>query len=255
MNTNALNHSNTISSGLPCTLVTGATSGVGYELVIQLAELGVKVVALGRNRARLDKLMARYPTVDAIAADLADLDRLPQLVSEILHRHPDLAGLINNAGIQYEQAFAAEDYNGQHIRHEVEVNLLAPLLLSHSLIAHFQQQPAAFILNVSSGLAFVPKRTAAVYSASKAGLHLFSQALTVQLQGTPIRIIEAVLPLVDTPMTAGRGSGKLPAAQAACALLEGLHAGKPQILVGKARLLPILQRLAPGLLARMMQRS
>ena len=255
MNKISLKHSANASLGLPCTLVTGATSGVGYALVQQLAEAGVKVLALGRNSNCLAELTARYPQVVGITADLADLDSLPSLISTLLREHPDLAGLINNAGIQYDLRVDAADYGGANIRQEIEVNLLAPLLLSHGLLAHFQRQPAAFIVNVSSGLAHVPKRTAAVYSASKAGLHLFSQALRVQLHGSSVRVIEAVLPLVDTPMTSGRGSGKVSAAQAARGLIDGLLAGQQDIWVGKARLLPILQRQAPGLLARIMQRS
>ncbi len=94
-----------------------------------------------------------------------------------------------------------------------------------------------------------------MYSATKAGLHLFTQALRVQLRGSSVRVVEAVVPLVDTPMTQGRGTGKMSAAQAARHIIAGIRSGQPDIWVGKARALPVLQRWAPGLLQQLMQSS
>lgn len=75
------------------------------------------------------------------------------------------------------------------------------------------------------------------------------------MEGEPVRVVEVVMPLVDTRMTAGRGSGKLSAAQAAQQLIEGLLAGKTDVRIGKARLLPWLHRWAPGVLTRILQRG
>lgn len=255
MTIQTLQHGTSSVTGLPCTLVTGATSGIGWELACQLAQAGIAVVALGRNATRLQELKDRFSSLDAVVCDLHDTAELPGLVAHILECHPDLACVINNAGVQDQVRMDDAGYSAQHIRKEVEVNLLAPLVLTHALLAHFQGKSVAYVVNVTSGLAYVPKRNAAVYSATKAGLHLFTQALRVQLRGGAVRVIEAIMPLVDTPMTAGRGRGKLSAAQAARQILEGLHAGQSEIWVGKARALPYLQRWAPGLLAKVMQNN
>jgi len=77
----------------------------------------------------------------------------------------------------------------------------------------------------------------------------------VQLRGSNVRVVEAVMPLVDTPMTAGRGRSKMSSEEAAGAVVAGLWTGPETLYVGKARLLPPLLRLAPGIAARILQRD
>jgi uncharacterized oxidoreductase len=240
---------------LPCTIVTGATSGIGRALAIQLAEAGIPVIAIGRNLDQLRALAAHSGLMATYAADLGEIDCLPALAARIVSDHPGVGCLINNAGIQNDLRMDDASCDGGKIRHEVDVNLIAPMVLTHALLPHLQSKRLSWVVNVTSGLGYAPKRTAAVYSATKAGLHLFSQALRVQMQGATIRVVEVVLPLVDTPMTAGRGSGKLSAAHVAHQLIEGLLAGKPDIRIGKARWLPWLQRWAPSVLASILQRG
>lgn len=235
---------------LPCVIVTGASSGIGLALAGQLADAGCEVIAIGRNQEALQALAARHHRLTPWVADLADVDSLPGLVARIVAAHPRVQGLINNAGMQNACRFDEAGSGPAAIRQEVDVNLVAPLVLAQCLLAHFRTRQGALIVNVTSGLGYVPKRTAAVYSATKAGLHLFTRALRLQLEGSPVRAVEAVMPLVDTPMTAGRGRGKLPPDQAARALLDGLLCGRDEIFIGKARFLPWLHRWAPGLLAR-----
>lgn len=240
---------------LPTTIVTGATSGIGRALALQLAEAGIRVIALGRNRDALRALAAGSDRVSTYAVDLRAIDALPALAARIVAEHPDTGCLINNAGMQSDLRIDDVHCDSGLIRREVDVNLVAPMVLTRALLPHLQARPAAWVVNVTSGLGYAPKRTAAVYSATKAGLHLFTRAMRVQMQGSTLRVVEAVMPLVDTPMTAGRGHGKLSAAQAARQLMEGLRAGRPDIYVGKARWLPWLQRWAPGVLAQILQRG
>lgn len=255
MSTQALKQIPRRQPNLPRTIVTGATSGIGRALAIQLIEAGVPVIAIGRNEDQLRELAARSGLVATYAADLSEIDALPALVARIVSAHPDVGCLINNAGIQNDLRVDDAPCDAAQICHEVDVNLVAPMVLTQALIAHLQRQPLGLVVNLTSALGYMPKRTAAVYSATKAGLHLFTQALRVQMAGTTVRVVEVVMPLVDTPMTAGRGGGKLPPAQAAHSLIEGLLAGKQDIRIGKARLLPWLQRWAPWMLARILQRG
>lgn len=255
MTTRALDQTPVPPPWLPTTIVTGSTSGIGRALALQLAEAGIRVIALGRNRDALRALAAGSDRVWTYAVDLRQIDALPTLVARIVAEHPDTGCLINNAGMQSDLRIDDARCDSDLIRHEVDVNLVAPMVLTRALLPHLQARPAAWVVNVTSGLGYAPKRTAAVYSATKAGLHLFTQALRVQLQGSTLRVVEAVMPLVDTPMSAGRGHDKLSAAQAARQLIEGLRAGRPDIHVGKARWLPLLQRWAPGVLARVLQRG
>jgi short-subunit dehydrogenase involved in D-alanine esterification of teichoic acids len=230
-------------------IVTGASSGIGRELAMQLAAQGVDVVAIGRDAHRLAQLAAGAPRIRTLRADLAQLHALPALAADILALAPGADCLIHNAAVQHDWRFDTEGSTPAAIEEEIGVNLLAPLVLTRLLLPHLQSREAAWVVCLGSGLADVPKRTAAVYSAGKAGLRLFAQALALQCEGTSLRVVEAVMPLVDTPMTAGRGRRKISAERAARELIQGLAAGRDPVYVGKARFLPLLRRLSPALLA------
>lgn len=153
-------------------------------------------------------------------------------------------GLINNAAIQHNVRFDDPHYDAGQIADEVDTNLVAPMLLSRLLLPKTPGRPFV-IVNVGSALARYPKTTAAVYSATKAGLRMFSDALSVQHQAGAVKVVDVVLPLVDTPMTSGRGKDKVSAAYAAKEILRALEPGGPRIHVGKARLLRLLEIIAP----------
>jgi uncharacterized oxidoreductase len=203
-------------------LLTGATSGIGAALCALLLAQGHRLIAVSRRASRLAAAAALTP----VDCDLADPGAVRAAMAAIVSRHPDIGIVID----------------------EAHVNLVAPALIAHAVLPTLraQDRPTA-IVNVSSGLAFFPKRDTGLYCASKAGLHSFSQSLRYQLEGTRVRVIEAILPLVDTPMTAGRGSGKLAAEAAARAMLAGVAAGRDEIFIGKARLLRVLGAIAPAI--------
>lgn len=259
MNTKPLQHGAlrvaTQGSAQPRWLVTGASAGIGEALALQLAQAGYPVLALGRDARRLQALRERSPLIDTVVCDLADVAALPALAAQWVQQYPDLGGVVHNAGIQDNLRLDDTGYGVRQICREVDINLVAPMVLTQALLPHLQSRQAAWVVNVTSGLGFAPKRTSAVYSATKAGLHLFSEGLRVQLQGSSVRVVEAVMPLVDTAMTAGRGSGKISPAQAASEVLTGLRRGRNVVWVGKARAVPWLQRIAPALLARALQRG
>jgi uncharacterized oxidoreductase len=236
-------------------VVTGASSGIGRDIAIALSKRGSVVVAIGRNRDRLERLAADHERIEAWVADIGLIGGLGPLVDDILARHGQIDGLINNAAIQIDRRIDDTSYLDADIASEVEINLTAPMVLARRLLPQLQARRRAAVVNLTTGLAFVPKRRAAVYSASKAGLHLFSEGLRVQLRGSNDRVVEAVMPLVDTPMTAGRGRGKMSSEDAAGAVVAGLWSGPETLYIGKARLLPPILRLAPGIAARILQRE
>lgn len=239
----------------PRSIVTGASSGLGLALATQLAEAGVPVIAIARSGERLNALAARLPLVEPVVADLADLAALPALAHRLVSRHPDIGLLINNAGIQHAVRMDDASYGPAQIDEEIRINLSAPMVLAQALLPQLQSRQRAWIVNIGSGLALAPKRSAAVYSASKAGLRLFTQALRVQLRGSGVHVVDVLLPLVDTPMTAGRGRHKLAPEAVARELMAALRAGREDIAIGPARALPLLQRWAPSVLAKVLQRD
>ena len=117
------------------------------------------------------------------------------------------------------------------------------------------QSDRAMIVNINSGLALAPKTESAVYCATKAALNTFSQSLGYQLEETNVTVKQAFLPLGDTAMTKGRGSGKLPPDKVAADIIDGMASNRTSIDIGKVKALRLIQRVAPGLAASIMRRS
>jgi len=240
---------------MPRTLVTGATAGIGRELALQLAQAGVPVLALGRNAQSLQALQDSSPRIATVVCDLYDIASLPAHAAHWVSLYPDLACVIHNAGVQDILRMDDTGYGAGQLRKEVDINLVAPMVLTQALLPHLQSKQQACVVNITSGMGFAPKRTSAVYSATKAGLHLFSEALRAQLQGSTVRVVEAVMPMVDTAMSQASSVGKISPAQAAREVITGMNKGHSVVWVGKTRAIPVLRRLAPSVLARVIQRG
>ncbi|MER5769171.1 SDR family oxidoreductase [Streptomyces sp. NPDC001985] len=233
-------------------LVTGATRGVGRALTRRLIALGARVVAVGRDPDGLADLVAEHgDRVSAEPLDLTDPEAVDAFCDGLPGRHPGVSVVINNAGVQNLSDFLTARPGDLRpvLRRELAVNLDAVVTLSTGLLPHLRDQPSAAIVNISSGLAVIPKASAPVYCAAKSAVRTFTRALRYQCEDAAphIKVMDAILPLVDTDMTAGRGRGKISPAEAARAVVEGIHRERTDIYVGKTRLLPALMRVAPSL--------
>jgi len=235
-------------------LITGASSGIGFELAKQFAEAGYKVIALGRNEDRLAKIASLSDNITAETFELSNIEKLDDGIAGLFERHSDISMVINNAGIQDNLRMDDANYSAQMIKGEIEINLIAPIAICRAALPFLKDKAGARIVNVTSGLAFVPKLTSAVYSATKSGLHLFSDGLRVQ-SGQDVAVSEIILPIVATPMTEGRGTGKISAEEAAKQIIAGISGNKDYIYVGKTKALPHLLRFAPFIARRVIQKS
>lgn len=232
-------------------LLTGATSGIGAALLNRLLDQGHTVLALSRRAAHLPARAGLHP----VTADLTDLAAIPALSADLLAAHPGLSVLINNAAVQHARPLTDPASRPKHLVEEVALNLAAPALLVQALLPHLMHQPGGAVVNLSSGLATFPKEAGGLYSATKAGLSSFTQSLRWQVERSGLLVTEVVLPLVDTPMTAGRGRGKIPADLAAALILKGVAARRGTIRIGAARALPVIAALAPWLGRRILRGS
>lgn len=233
-------------------LVTGGASGIGLALVRRLHRDGAaRVFVVGRDAAKLYALGREAPFVTPLIADLADPTAVDRLLAELPARAPELSLVVNNAGTQRLSDFVTEDPAAlvPDLRQEIRANFDAVVALSAGLLPILARQPTAAIVNVTSGLAIAPKRSSPVYCATKAGVRSFTRALRYQCEDAlpHVRIVEALPPLVDTAMTAGRGRGKISAEACADEIVDGLRAGRAEIRVGKSKLLGAIMRLSPAL--------
>ncbi|MCY1079278.1 SDR family oxidoreductase [Archangium lansingense] len=236
-------------------LVTGGASGIGRSIVQELLARDNTVIVCGRDPRKLEALRQEQPRVKTIVADLSTTAEVERLAGRVLKEFPALNGVIHSAAVQHNNLMTDDDYEPQRIDEEVRINLVAPMLLTKLLLPALRRRDTAFLVNITSGLAMVPKTRSAVYCGTKGGLRIFSQSLRHQLRGTPVRVIELLPPVVDTPMTHGRAEElKISPEQVARELMRGLARDKEEIRVGKVKLLAWLQRLAPGTASRMMSR-
>lgn len=168
------------------------------------------------------------PGIGTCVADVSSAADRATLVS----RYPDISILVNNAGIQ--NIVPISESTPQDIEHELSVNFLSPVLLCRAFLPLLLQRESAATINVSSGLALVPKQSAAIYGASKAALHSFSKTLRWQLEGTRVKVFEVQPSVVDTAMTAGRGRAKISPDTLAEEFWRGFQRDRYEMRIGLA---------------------
>jgi uncharacterized oxidoreductase len=224
-------------------LITGGTSGIGLAIARKFLDEGNEVIVTGTNADKAAAVQSELPNLKIELADIRDRSALDRLVSE----YPDVNILINNVGIQYNYEFADPKILSAQIDAELDINLVAPLYLTKQFLPQLLKKQSAAVINVSSGLAIVPKQSAAIYCASKAALHSFSRSLRWQLEDTSVKVFEIIPPIVDTPMTAGRGKGKISPEALVAEFWNNFGRDRYEIQIGKTKLLVMLDRIMPKL--------
>jgi len=185
-------------------LISGGGSGIGLALAQRWHDAGNTVIITGRNAAKLDAAIAGRPNMIAKSLDVTDPAAIAAFAAEIVAAHPEINVLVNNAGIMN-----AEDVGTKRDLTQAEAtvvtNILGPIRLTDALVDHLAAQDDAAIVNVTSGLAFVPFPKAPTYSATKAAMHSYTVALRVQLEGK-VEVIELAPPAVRTDLTPGQST-------------------------------------------------
>jgi uncharacterized oxidoreductase len=183
-------------------LVTGGGSGIGAGLAQRWHDAGNTVIVAGRRREALDGVIAGRDRMHARALDVDDAAAIDAFAAALVADFPDLDVLVNNAGVmRLEPIDTRRDL--RDATETVTTNLLGPIRLINALVDHLAARPDAAIVNVTSGLAFVPLVDAAVYSATKAAIHAYTVALRYALAGR-IEVIELAPPGVQTDLTPGQ---------------------------------------------------
>ena len=224
-------------------LITGGATGIGFALAEKFANEGSVVIVCGRRKSRLQAARRNLPALHIRECDVSVESERRSLLGWTTTRFPNLNILVNNAGIQRQMDFASPKVTKllSSKDDEVAINLAAPIRLCALSTPILLKRKKAAIVNISSGLAFVPIATMPIYCATKAAIHSFTISLRHQLRNTSVRVFEAAPPTTDTELDESFAGEQEEAyrgispQEVAAKIIEGMKADKEQIIIGEAQ--------------------
>jgi uncharacterized oxidoreductase len=184
-------------------LVTGGATGIGFALAEAFVQAGNEVIICGRREQKLEEAKAKIPQIHTKVCDLQREKERESLCKWVSSNFQNINVLVNNAGVQRMIDFKKGTQDLVSDEDEIEINLKAYIYLSAYFTPLFLKQKEAAIINISSGLAFVPLAVVPVYCATKAAVHSFSMSLRYQLKDSSIKVFEIMPPIVDTELDKG----------------------------------------------------
>ena len=237
-------------------LITGGSSGIAWNSPANCSRGGIQSsLQAATQQARCNE--TRFAGVHFFESDVSDLVAIAALHTEVLGQFPNLDVLINNAGVM-RSIDLQQIRDLMDVTREIDIDLCGPIRMVQQFLPHLKTRKDALIINVSSGLAFVPMPISPIYCAAKAAIHSYSQSLRVQLAETGVRVVELAPPPVETPLLRGEFEEETAGRRAMSpqALVKhaiaGIEGGRHEIRPGVSNVLKTMSRIAPGfMLARM----
>lgn len=234
-------------------LITGGTSGIGLELVRQLTKQGATILITGRKLDALNETKKQFPNVHIFQSDVSNPNDIEQLYKAVIQQFPKLNIIINNAGLMRLIDLQDSSLSLDNINQEIATNLTGTVQMVHQFLPHLVKQKSAAIVNVSSGIAFMSYSVAPIYSATKAGVRAYTQALRLQLEDTNVKVFEMIPPGVNTNLQndwaiTPNPSMMMSVEQMVSVAIKGLQNDKKELKPFAINLIKIASRVAPGLL-------
>ncbi|RFM33107.1 SDR family oxidoreductase [Chitinophaga silvisoli] len=221
-------------------LITGGTSGIGLAFAEEFVKHGNTVIITGRRQDRLDAIQQRIPGIVVKNSDMADAAQREELVNWVYTHYPETNVLINNAGVQLAMDLS-KPVDPTRVYTEIDTNLVGPIHLGSLFVPHLLGQKNPVIINVTSGLAWVPAAFMPVYCATKAAMHSFTLSQRWQLRNTNIQVVEVAPPSVDTELGHDRredktqSHGGIPISEFIKEAMAALIDGEPEAAIGGAK--------------------
>ncbi|MGA2142814.1 MAG: SDR family NAD(P)-dependent oxidoreductase [Brevinematales bacterium] len=216
-------------------LITGGATGIGYALAVSFIAAGNEVIICGRRKEKLEEAQKNLPGLKVIRADVTDDKDRKSLFDHVFSNFKNFNVLVNNAGIQRDidlKKGTEELLSGPD---EIKINLESPIILTAMFTPVLLKARDPVIINVSSGLGFVPAVRMPVYCATKAALHSYTMSLRYQLKDNGVKVYELIPPGVDTELNPeGRAkrnyaSAGVTSSEFAAAVMKGLLSDEQEI--------------------------
>ncbi|MEM7182321.1 MAG: SDR family NAD(P)-dependent oxidoreductase [Spirochaetota bacterium] len=238
-------------------LITGGGTGIGLSLAEAFAKQGNKVLISGRRMEKLQEAKAKVADLELFQGDVGTAEGVKALADKVISAHPEINVLINNAGVAEYRNIKRSEEDLEKLTYELDINVKGPIRMNSAFMDTLKKNKGT-IINVSSGLAFVPLIAMPIYCATKAALHSYSITLRQQLEGL-VEVIELAPPAVKTEMTDefadGEGFAFLTTDELTKATLDGIRSGKELITPGQSSQLRFMSRLAPGFIEKQLKKG
>ena len=232
-------------------LITGGASGIGLALAQKFLAHNNTVVITGRDRSKLENVKKANPEIHIFQSDVTIDEDVRHLRDAITQEFMGLDVLINNAGVMNLINTGIEENDLQKQMQEIEINYNSPIRVLHYFLPLLKKSESPVLVNVSSGLAYVPFAQAPVYSGTKSALHFWTRSIRLQLEPHDIKVIELLPPVVDTPLAHGADIAEddnlkpMPPEKLANQFWKGYSKGVEEITPGISTALKVMSRLAP----------
>lgn len=224
-------------------LITGGATGIGLSIAEEFVKSGNEVIICGRREEKLKEAKAKLPQIATRVCDVSSMKGREELFDWVISKFKNINVLVNNAGVQRMIDFKKGiDKLARH-ENEVDINFTSTIQLSAYFIPLFMQRKESAIINISSGLAFIPLAMMPVYCATKAAVHSFSVSLRHQLKNTPVKVFEVIPPTVDTELDKGTRAQRnmayrgIPPSDVAVATMKALASDEYECAVEQAKIL------------------
>lgn len=240
-------------------LITGGSAGIGLALAHKFIELGNKVIVTGRNIERLNAAKSAAPELHTMQSDASDPTAVRALANQVDQQFPELNVLINNAGIMIPKNLTGPTKDLEGLTKELDVNVAGPIRTVSVFVERLKANKGT-IINVSSGLAWVPLQLAPIYCATKAALHSYTVSLRQQLADHGVEVIELAPPAVRTELLEDLPEDNsdfkiITTDELVKATIKGLGAGQLEIRPGQANQLYWMSRIAPGFINAQLEKG
>lgn len=242
-------------------LITGGTSGIGFEMAKEFLAAKNNVIITGRNMERLEKAKKKLRDVQIIQSDAGNPDSVKALFKQVSKVFPDLNILINNAGVMKTINLQDHNLSDEELTKEFDINVKGTIWMNDAFLPLLKKNKNAATVSVSSGLAFVPLPISPVYCATKAAVHSYTLSLRAQLKNTDVKVFELAPPATETELIANfneedmKGTSVMKVQTLVAEFLKGFSKNKYEICPGQASQLKFLSRYAHGFIFKQLSKT